>query len=156
MLDGDIAERRSAQHGGNPAALAQPERRRTGPVIERRERHPRDDRGARHQDLLVAARFCQHEGKSTPGANAAGNVGERGRRVGEQHHTHPAVDEIAGAGREAVHLGVVVVETDIGQSLLLGAAGAWRGIAADRSSARACPSIAALPVTRVAGLVRSG
>jgi len=76
-----------------------------------------------HDPFVVGEVLPAHEDQPAPGAKAAGDVGERGRRVGEEHHTETAQGDIARAGREAVHLGVAVLKTDIGQSLLLGAAG---------------------------------
>ena len=112
MLDGNVAERRGAQHGPNPAALAQREPSRTGLVVERRERHQRGDRGAGNQDPLVAARFCQHTKAS--------------------RRREPRL-----------------------RAMLANAAAGPASLAADRSSARACRSIAAQPAARVDGLLPS-
>ena len=80
--------------------------------------------GAGDQDPFVVGEVLPaHQDQPAPGAKAAGDVGERGHRVGEEHHTETAHGDIARGGREAEHLGVAVVKADIGRSLLLGAAG---------------------------------
>jgi hypothetical protein len=63
--------------------------------------------------------------------------------------TEPADGDIARAGREPVYLRVAVLEADIGQPLLLGAAGRLAQHRHRQVHPRAAPWIAILPAARV-------
>src|SRR5215813_7872355 len=126
MLDGDVAEHRGVQHGGNPAAIAQREWSRSGRITGGWERHVQAAAlpGTTVQIDSLLVRFCRRTKTSRPpgrrprpmAANAAAgpakNITPQWLRA-----TSPA------PGGEAVHRGVAVLETGIAQPLRPGAAG---------------------------------
>src|SRR5262249_35925853 len=152
MRDGDVAEHRGAQHGGNPAAIAQREWSRSGRITGDWERHVQAAAvpGTTIQIHSLPARFCQRTKTSRPpgrrprpmAANAAAgpakNITPQWLRA-----TSPA------PGGEAVHRGFAVLETGLASRSCSARRAAWRGIAEDKPRSRAPPSTAARPAARV-------
>jgi hypothetical protein len=123
-LDGEVDEPGSVQDGRQVLAVAQRERSGTARVVGRRQGEVLGGGGGEHGDPLVVGHgLPAHQGDPAAGAQAAGDVGERGGGVAEEHHPEAADRDIEALWCEAMGLRVAVLEADVGQAVVSGSLG---------------------------------